>query len=61
MPLLQEHSHCYQQKQTRIETYANSSFPSSIKLWNHLRQTQVNMTEIETFTYTYVCTIAFDL
>ena len=43
---------CYQQLPTRTEAYANSFFPSTIKLWNNLTQRQVNVTTIEQFTET---------
>ena len=46
-----KHSQCYQQMQTRIDAYANSFFPSIIKLWNNLNERQMNMT-LETFTNT---------
>ena len=46
-----KHSQCYQQMQTRIDAYANSFFPSTIKLWNNLNERQMNMT-LETFTNT---------
>ena len=31
-----KHSHCYQQKQARIEAFANSFSPSAIKLWSYI-------------------------
>ena len=46
-----KHSQCYQQMQTRIDAFANSFFPSTIKLWNNLNERQMNMT-LETFTNT---------
>ena len=46
-----KHNHCYQQMETRIDAYANSFFPSTIKLWNNLNERQMNMT-LETFTDT---------
>ena len=46
-----KHSQCYQQMKTRIDAYANSFFPSNIKLWNNLNERQMNMT-LETFTNT---------
>ena len=47
-----KHNHRYQQLPARIEAYANSFFPSTIKLWNNLTDSQVNMTTVETFTNT---------
>ena len=47
-----KHSCCYQQKHARIEAYANSFFPSTIKLWNNLEERQVHLTEIEASTDT---------
>ena len=46
------HDCCYQQLPTRIEAYANSFFPSTIKLWNNLEQRQVNAITIEEFAET---------
>ena len=41
-----------QQLPTRIEAYANSFFPSTIKLWKNLSQNQVNATTVEEFAET---------
>ena len=48
----QRHNCCYQELPTRIEAYANSFFPSTIKLWNNLAQRQVIATATEEFAET---------
>ena len=47
--LSRRHEYCCQQLPVRIEAYANSFFPSTIKLWNNLTQRQVNAITVEEF------------